>query len=74
MKKTGAVWRKILGMQKIIEDQYSRQISETTNQNQKENNEAEKQKKRYEKVIHRRGNTNGQQTHEKNCSASLRNQ
>lgn len=59
-EKTVAVWKKIFGMQKINQDQYSKQTFEATNQKVKESNQVEKQKKRYEKAIHRRGNPNGQ--------------
>ena len=44
-EKTGAVWKKIFGMKKINQDQYSNQIFETTNQEVKENHQVEKQKK-----------------------------
>ena len=44
-EKTVTVWKKIFGMQKINQDQYSKQTFEATNQKVKENNQVEKQKK-----------------------------
>ena len=44
-EKTVAVWKKIFRMQKINQDQYSKQTFEATNQKVMENNQVEKQKK-----------------------------
>lgn len=40
--RTVAVWKKIFGMQKINQDQYSKQTFEATNQKVKESNQVEK--------------------------------
>ena len=69
-EKTVTVWKKIFGMQKINQDQYSKQTFEATNQKVKENNQVEKQKKDMKrKLIEEEAQVANK--HMKKCSVSL---
>ena len=67
-EKTTAVW-KIFGMQKINQDQYSKQTFEATNQKVKENNQVEKQKKDMKRQFTEE-ETQMANEHMKKCSVS----